>query len=144
MRKKKFITIAIYIFTLAFIFLYVNSVLKQERIEIYKEKKIELENSYPVDVTLIFINGSKQLTYKKTLDSNQNVGKFLKELRNDEGLIFELNEYTYGTEILSVNGVIPKEGYKWVILQGEKDITKNMNETTLVKDEVYTLKVVER
>lgn len=144
MRKKKFITIAIYISALALIFLYVNSVLKQERIEIYKEKKVETEKTYPIEVSLIHINGTRQETYKKTLDSNENVGKLLKELRNDDGLIFELNQYTYGTEILSVNGVLPKEGYKWVILQGETDVTKNMNETTLVKDGVYTLKVVER
>ena len=144
MRKKKFITIAIYISALALIFLYVNSVLKQERIEIYKEKKVETEKTYPIEVSLIHINGTRQETYKKTLDSNENVGKLLKELRNDDGLIFELNQYTYGTEILSVNGVLPKEGFKWVIFQGDKDVTKNMNETTLIKDGVYTLKIVER
>ena len=144
MRKKKFLTIAIYISALALIFLYVNSVLKQERIEIYKEKKVETEKTYPIEVSLIHINGTRQETYKKTLDSNENVGKLLKELRNDDGLIFELNQYTYGTEILSVNGVLPKEGFKWVIFQGDKDVTKNMNETTLIKDGVYTLKIVER
>ncbi len=144
MRKKKFITIAIYISALAFVFLYVNSVLKQERIEIYKEKKVETEKTYPIEVSLIHLNGTRQETYKKTLDSNENVGKLLKELRNDDGLIFELNQYTYGTEILSVNGVLPKEGFKWVIFQGDKDVTKNMNETTLVEDGVYTLKIVER
>ena len=144
MKKRKLIGIAIYITVLALTFFYIKSVLKEERVETHEEKQKEIEETYPISVSLNYVSGIKQEKYKKTMDSDETVKSLLEEVRQDGDVIYELEEYTYGSEILSVNGVIPKTGFKWVIIFNDMDITKEISDTKLIKDGEYTLKIVEQ
>jgi hypothetical protein len=101
------------------------------------------KETYPISVSLILSSGSKDIVYTKEMKSDDNVKKLLKEMREDGNLIYELNEYTYGTEIISINRVVPRNGYKWAILLNNKDITLNMEEIDLIKNGSYILKIVE-
>ena len=143
MKKRKLTFIIAYTVLLLLTFLYVRSIINQERVQIYKEKKKETKETYPISVSLILSSGFKDIVYTKEMKSDDNVKKLLKEMREDDNLIYELNEYTYGTEIISVNGVVPRNGYKWAILLNNKDITLNMEEIDLIKNGSYILKIIE-
>jgi len=67
MNKTKIIMIISYIFLSTLLVFYVKSILKRDDLKIYEKKKIEVEESYSVDVTLKLINGKIINEFTKTL-----------------------------------------------------------------------------
>lgn len=142
MKKRKLIIIISYTLILVLTFFYIKSVLKHERVDIYKEKKETIEETFSVNVSLNFISGTTVKTFKKEMKNNNTVQSFLKELREDGDLIYELDEYTYGPRIISVNNIIPKTGFEWAIFLGDENITTDIGNLLIQRDAVYTLKMI--
>ena len=144
MNKKKIIMIISYVFLSALLVIYVRSILKRDDLKIYEKKKIEVEESYSVDVTLKLINGKIINEFTKTLKNTDSVEELMKKIRSSGDISYELVKYTYGVDIESVNGIKPKDGFKWAILKDNEDITLKIDKLYLEKGKTYELKILEK
>jgi len=144
MNKAKIIMIISYIFLSASLVLYVKSILKRDDLKIYEKKKIEVEESYSVDVTLKLINGKITKEFTKTLKNTDSVEELMKKIRSSGDISYEIVKYTYGVDIVSVNGNVSKDGFKWAIIKDNEDITLNIDKVNLEKGKTYELKIIEK
>ena len=102
-----------------------------------EEKKVE--DVRDVDVDLVIESGFGQ-TFSAKLTSNETVGDLLEKLRSDGQLSYEHLEYTYGTQIISINGQEAGLGGQWNVYD---DSTK-INDFTRYKlsdDAVYYVRI---
>ena len=144
MNKKKIIMMISYIVLSALLVVYVESILKREDLKIYEKKKVEIEETFPVDVTLKVTQGKTVKEYSKILKSTDSVEDLLKKFRNSGYISYELLKYTYGIDIESVNDIKPENGYKWAILKDDNDVTLQMDKIYLEKNKIYELKIVKK
>ena len=144
MNKTKIIMIISYIFLSTILVFYVKSILKRDDLNIYEKKKIEVEESYSVDVTLKLINGKITKEFTKTLKNTDSVEELMKKIRSSGDISYEIVKYTYGVDIVSVNGIKPKDGFKWAILKDNEDITLKIDKLNLEKGKTYELKILEK
>jgi len=145
MSKSKKILIISYILILGISFFYVRSVLKKDNIEVYEEEDKSVEKKRSIKVTLKYFDGLENPSvseFEANLDDTETVEDFLRKLRRSKKIVYEITRYTYGTEIDSVNGVKPKENYKWAVIFNGNDITSNIEKIKLVKKGVYELKMI--
>ncbi len=145
MSKKKIYLITSYIVLLFFSYLYVKNVLKTKEIDTFNEKEEkESTKEYDVNVTLNYFDGKKTMQYARKITNTDSIYSFLQDIRNKEDLPIEFNEYTYGIEIISVQNVASKTGYKWALLKEEQDITTIISSTSIDKDTTLELKMIEK
>jgi len=144
MNKTKIIMIISYIFLSTLLVFYVKSILKRDDLKIYEKKKIEVEESYSVDVTLKLINGKITKEFTKTLKNTDSVEELMKKIRSSGDISYEIVKYTYGVDIVSVNGNVSKDGFKWAIIKDNEDITLNIDKVNLEKGKTYELKIIEK
>jgi len=144
MNKTKIIMIISYIFLSTILVFYVKSILKRDDLNIYEKKKIEVEESYSVDVTLKLINGKITKEFTKTLKNTDSVEELMKKIRSSGDISYEIVKYTYGVDIVSVNGNVSKDGFKWAIIKDNEDITLNIDKVNLEKGKTYELKIIEK
>ena len=144
MNKTKIIMIISYIFLSTILVFYVKSILKRDDLKIYEKKKIEVEESYSVDVTLKLINGKITKEFTKTLKNTDSVEELMKKIRSSGDISYEIVKYTYGVDIVSVNGNVSKDGFKWAIIKDNEDITLNIDKVNLEKGKTYELKIIEK
>ena len=133
----------VYLILLATTILYVKSVLDVDSFKATEKTpekpvvKVEV-----VSVKLVTeINGTLT-TYEAKMQSNDTVEDLLKELRKSQGLYYEKDLYTYGTEIISVFDQEADTGKKWAVLMNNKDITLTISNGYLTNDGIYTLKQI--
>jgi len=144
MNKKKIILILTYIFLSGLLVLYVRSILKRDDLKIYEKKKVEVEETYSVDVKLKLIDGKTSKEFTKSLKNTDSVEELMKKIRSSGDISYELIKYTYGVNIESVNGIKPKDGFKWAILKDNEDITLKIDKLNLEKGKTYELKILEK
>lgn len=132
-----------YLILLATAFFYVKSVLDTDSFK-PTEKQIQekAEKIHEANVKLnVEFNGEVK-EYKSRFTTVDTVEDFLKELRDEQGLYYEKDLYTYGAEIASVFGKEAGDGKKWAVLLNDKDITNRISNEYLVNDTTYILKQI--
>ena len=139
MEKAKKYFPTIYVILLIFSFFYVKSVLKEGDLREYDNEVEKVEKEHPVNVTLVV--GDRK--YLVDLESGDTVLDLLEDLRGDDKFYYEKTDYTYGTELDSVNGVKPTLGYKWKLYKDDEDITYIMGDIFLTDDTTYTIRLEE-
>lgn len=145
MSKKKIVTITAYLLFLLLSFFYVKQILKEDEVYLYEEKEErDVPDKFLVNVTFKYSDGKKTTEFKKERTNFDSVEELLRDLRSKDGLTYEKNNYTYGTEILSVFGITPQDGYKWAVYFNGKDITNKVESTYLEKDSLVELKLVKK
>ncbi|MBW6441884.1 hypothetical protein K0B04_03195, partial [Patescibacteria group bacterium] len=123
--------------------IYIRNVLRREALDVYIEKEVkEVEKEYQTNVTLKYYNGNRITEYKKRMTNLDSVYDFLYELRSKDNLIFEIDRYTYGTEMLSVYEKLPQSGYKWAVILDEEDITNYIDSIDLEDGMSFELRVI--
>jgi hypothetical protein len=132
-----------YLIILVTTILYVKSVLDVNSFKA-TEKTIEKPavKIKEASVSLTVENQQEIRNYTTKLTNTDSVENFLKELRDKQGLVYEKDLYTYGSEIISVFDKEANSGRKWAILTDGKDITNNIAGEYLVNGSVYLLKQV--
>lgn len=143
MSKTSKILAGLYILFCVFSFFYVRNVLKSENVRQKREEDVDIEEVYKIDITLNYYDGSSQKQLSEVMKNTDDIMNFLNELRQRKKIVFEKIEYTYGTEIESVNGVLPKEGYKWAIIEDGKDITLDIENIKVPKDGNLDLRIIQ-
>lgn len=138
MEKAKKYFPYIYTILLLFSFLYVQSVLKEGDIRNYDDDVEKAVKEHPVNVTLVVEDKS----YFVNLASGDTVLDLLEDLRGDDLFNYEVTGYTYGTELDTVNGIKPSEGYKWKLYKENEDITNTIGDVFLTDETTYTIKMV--
>ncbi len=129
-----------YLILLVTAFFYVKSVLD---IDSFKatEKQAPKQAVKVEDVTVNLITdlpeGVKE--YKATMKNTNSVKDLLDALRDKQGLLYESDLYTYGTEIVTVFDKEADLGKKWAVLVDNKDITANISNTYLTDKARYEL-----
>lgn len=142
-RKIKTATLLklVYLILLISVFFYVKSVLRTDTFtpaeKTPREKATEVKEA---KVALTVETGEEVKQYKTRLTNADTVKDFLSELRDKQGLYYEVDLYTYGTEIVSVFGKEAESGYKWTILLDGKDITNRITNEYLINSAAYMLK----
>ena len=144
MSKKKIILIVSYIFLSTLLVVYVRSILKRDDLKIYEKKKIDIEETYSVNVTLKYLNGREIKEFNRTLKNTDSVEELMKKIRSSGDITYELIKYTYGVNIESVNKIKPDNGYEWAIIKNGENITLKMDKMYLEKDKVYELRIVKK
>ena len=137
MEKAKKYFPYVYIIFLVFSFFYVRSVMKEGDLRDYDETVDKAIKEVAVDVILVVGNES----YSVKLESRDTVLDLLEDLRGDDKFHYEKTDYTYGTELDSVNGVKPSPGYKWKVFRGNEDITHTIGDIYLTDDTTYTIRL---
>jgi len=140
MQKLNKLLVPLYILFLIFSFFYVKSVLKGVPVSTAdktEEENVEIKNS---TVTLIV----KALNYTKTYtQQSKNVDSvsdlLLKIKENNQDFTFDRTAYSYGSEFDHINNIRATDTMKWIMLDGDTDITLKMDDTTLVDGKTYTL-----
>jgi|GEM_PF-1443767 hypothetical protein len=129
-----------YLILLATTILYVKSVLDVDSFKA-KEKEPARPTKQVVAVTVALethIDGVVT-PYRITMTNTTSVLDLLAELRKTQGLYYEQDTYTYGTELVSVFGRSAPDGSSWVVLAGDQDITHTMATTYLADGATYRL-----
>lgn len=144
MNKKKIILILTYIFLSGLLVLYVRSILKRDDLKIYEKKKVEVEETYSVDVKLKLIDGKTSKEFTKSLKNTDSVEELMKKIRSSGDISYELIKYTYGVDIESVNGIKPGDGSEWAIIKDGENITLRIDKVYLEEDKTYELKIIEK
>jgi hypothetical protein len=139
-KRAQVVLVLVYAIFLVSLTVYVKHVLSSSSVKLVaknNEKTTELEVK-PVNVVFKIEDKSE---YKLRMQNTNTTKDMLDYLRNHGDLSYETTEYTYGTEIDSINHqTIPS--YKWRLLNNEVDITNTINQTKLKDNEVYILKLV--
>jgi hypothetical protein len=143
MKKSAKIFIPVYIVILLLSFFYIKSVLKQSPLEEKQDKK-EIQQPYPVLVTLKVNNGIVTLTYTAQLKNTNSVRSLLEEIRDHNNFSFEITEYFHKIEIDTVNKIKTPDGYRWIVLSDGIDITNEIGNTYLKMDGIYELKLIKQ
>ncbi len=144
MSKKKIILIVSYIFLSTLLVVYVRSILKRDDLKIYEKKKIDIEETYSVNVTLKYLNGREIKEFNRTLKNTDSVEELMKKIRSSGDITYELIKYTYGVNIESVNKMKPDNSHEWAIIKDGENITLKMDKVYLEKDKVYELRIVKK
>lgn len=132
-----------YLVLLATIILYVKSVLDVDSFKATeKTQEKPIVKVEAVSVKLVTEINGVLTTYEAKMQSNDTVEDLLKQLRKTQGLYYEKDLYTYGTEIISVFGQEADTGKKWAILLNNKDITNKISDEYLIDEVTYTLKQI--
>ena len=144
MSKTSKILTALYIILITLSFFYIKSVMKKEDVEEESNTEKSMEDTFKLNAVLNYFDGRDTKQFKETMENTDTVMSFLEELRTHKTLIFEKTDYTYGTEIDSVNNVVPPKGYKWAILQNGEDITNIIGKVRVQKNAELDLKMIQK
>jgi len=140
--KTKKVLIIGYIVFLIFGVFYVRSIVKSASVDV-SQKSVEKKapEVKEANVTLIVQNGTQTTEYKHRGKSADSVIDLFEELRSDQNFTYQTVEYTYGTELESVNGVKAAPNQKWKLFDGNIDITNSIHDVKLLDNKVYTLRL---
>lgn len=148
LRKKTYIFLyALFLFVAAaFVHLTLNSESKVKVLEQGSEK--EVEEIKPVRVTVVVDNAVTQVTYRlskdaelRNVDSVMNALQALRKGFGEAPFSYEKLEYTYGTEIEEVNGLVAPEGFKWGVFLGSGEVVSHIEDLKLEDEGVYIIKL---
>ncbi len=142
MEKFKKILPIIYVLTLVLGGLYINSVLKEGNLTVGTKSKQTQEEAHPAVAYLDVEDGKSVVTYRVRMETINTVNDLLLQLHDKNGFMFEKISYTSGTVIDLVNGKTAPQGYAWKLFIGDKDITGNIENTDLIDEQHYTLKLL--
>lgn len=117
-----------------------NNVLDSVEIQEDGREEEPADDIRDVDVEMRIVGSGLNQSYRTQLTSNETIGDFLESLRDEGKISYEQVEYTYGTEITRVNGVLPPEGYSWNVYDGTELVTY-FTRYKLSDDAVYTLRL---
>lgn len=156
-KKRTLIFILSYLLLLGGFFSYVNYVRNEELVEV-TTKKEDKENVEEIKPVVVYFNiptkiiGSTEnpkLSYKqyrKRLNSNENVGYFLEQLRDDGEMKYEMTSYINEIKFDNINQITPPNNYVWQIYKLNSDgtsenITQNLNGLNLVDETTYEIRL---
>lgn len=130
-----------YLILLVTSFFYVRSVLDADSFKAVEKQSVKpAEKVVGIDVKLSVYENNKTAVYESKMKSSDSVQDLLAELRKSRGLLYEVDIYTYGSEIVSVFDKEPDAGKKWAVLLGDNNLTSRMSDEYLVDDAEYILK----
>src|SRR5258708_3831954 len=124
--KLKFAIIICYALFLVFGIFYVRSIVNSKSVK----SGVIVQPAKPKKTFLIKVNlATPSGTYRVELTNYNNVSDLLDKARQNGQIKYETTEYTYGTVIDSINGVVPGTNKKWAIFDDKnKDLTANMSD----------------
>lgn len=132
-----------YILFLIFTTIYVKNVLDEDSFKVTEkepDKKVVKVKDAKVSLVVQTIDGQKE--YSAKLTDGESVQDLLADLRDNTDLYYEIDIYTYGTELISVFGKEPVTGSVWAIFLDDTNITKDISQTKLKDKAVYTIKQI--
>jgi len=137
------ITKIAYILFLAFTVVYVKNVLDEDSFKVVEtDPKKPVVKVKEAKVRLLVETAEGQKQYSAKLTDGDSVQDLLFDLRDNADFYYEVDMYTYGTELVSVFGQSPINGSKWAVFMDDKDITKDISQTKLLDKAVYTIRQV--
>ena len=122
---------------------YVKNVLDEnsfKAVEKEPEKKVVKVKEATVRLLVVTADGQKE--YSAKLTDGDSVRDLLFDLRDNADFYYEVDMYTYGTDLVSVFGQSSPNGSKWAVFLDNKDITKDISQTNLQDKAVYTIRQV--
>lgn len=132
-----------YVIVLATGVLYIRSVLDTKSfIAQDKPTPKKTEKVYDVTENVILDANGKTTAYKADMRSNDTVRDLLKDLRKTQSLMYEVDEYTYGTELVSIMDVPSTDSLKWAVLLNGEDITSKITQLRVADKATYEIKQV--
>lgn len=143
--KVKFCTIAkiAYIVFLALTIVYVKSVLKEDSFKVVeKEPKKLAVKIKEAQVKLVVQSKESQKEYTAKLTNGDSVRDFLSQLRKTTDFYYEVDMYTYGTELVSLYGKEADPGNRWAVFFNDEDVTKDISKIKLENKASYIIKQV--
>lgn len=144
-RQLKFAVLAkvLYLLFLVSMFFYINSVLATDSFSATeKEEQKPTVKIKEVNIKLTVELTGQNKEYAAKLKNMDTVKDFLNDLRENQGLLYESDLYTYGVEIVSVFDQEADAGKRWAIYDKDKDITATLADHYLVNKTTYILRQV--
>ena len=130
----------LYILFLIFSFFYVKSVLKGVPVSTADKKEEENVGIKNITVTLTVMSPSYTKTHTQQSKNVDSVSDLLLKIKeNNQDFTFDRTAYSYGSEFDHINNIRATDTMKWIMLDGDTDITLKMDDTTLVDGKTYTL-----
>jgi len=144
-RKIKFSAVAkiAYLLFILMSVIYVKNVLDEDSFKVTEkepDKKVVKVKEAKVNLVVQTVNGQKE--YSAKLTDGDSVQDLLADLRDNADFYYEVDMYTYGTDLVSVFGQSSPNGSKWAVFLDDKDITKDISQTKLMDKAVYTIRQV--
>ncbi|MFZ5424992.1 MAG: hypothetical protein ACOZAO_04270 [Patescibacteria group bacterium] len=134
MSDKKLLLVTLLI--LSFGYFFITSALKQgATIDVVEEQTELVEEVKPVVAFLEVDNGKSVKSYRVRLETKDSIEDLFEYLNKEEGFSFETTHYTYGTELQSINGEVPAEGYVWSLYIENKKEQANISQLNLIPQE---------
>ncbi len=133
----------LYLVFLVATFFYVKSVLDTDSFratEKTADKPVVKVKEAKVSLRVELSDGTREYTAKLT--TGDSVKDLLYDLRKNQDLVYEVDLYTYGTEIVSVFDKQADDGKRWAVFDEDKDITTSMSDYPLTDGSNYTLKQI--
>lgn len=140
-KRAQVVLVLVYAIFLMSLKIYVNHVLSGSSVKLVAKNNEKTTALEVKPVNIVFKTEDKN-EYKLRMQNTNTTKDMLDYLRNRGDLFYETTEYTYGTEIDSINHQTTSQGYKWKLFNNEVDITNVINQTKLKDNEVYILKLV--
>ena len=136
-RKFAYPSYLLFIF-LAFFF--VKGTLSEESIKT-SPKKNDKKTSLvkPVKVTLLIDNNISKLTYYEDMKNTDTVLELIENLRLNEKITFEVDQYTDRSEIVHINRKYADEVNKWQVYYQDENITYDIGDIELRDKSLYKL-----
>lgn len=144
-RKIKFSALAkiAYLIFILMSVIYIKNVLDEDSFKVTEKepnKKAVKVKEAKVSLAVQTVDGQKEYTAKLT--DGDSVQDLLVDLRDNTDFYYEIDMYTYGTELASVFGKEPETGSVWAVFSDDKNITRDILQTKLRDKAVYTIKQV--
>ena len=134
---------ASYILLIILSVIYVKNVLDTDSFKVTeKEPDKKVVKVKEVKVSMVVQTADGQKEYSAKLTDGDSVQDLLFDLRDNANFYYEVDMYTYGTELVSVFGKEPESGNKWAVFLDDKDITRDISQTKLLNEAVYTIRQV--
>ena len=123
--------------------IYVKNVLDEDSFKVTEkepDKKVVKVKEAKVSLVVQTVDGQKE--YSAKLTDGDSVQDLLVDLRDNTDFYYEVDMYTYGTELIRVFDKEPERGSAWAVFFGDENITKDMSQTKLKDKAVYTIKQI--
>ncbi len=144
-RKIKFSALAkiAYLIFILMSVIYIKNVLDEDSFKVTEkepDKKVVKVKEAKVSLVVQTVDGQKE--YSAKLTDGDSVQDLLVDLRDNTDFYYEVDMYTYGTELIRVFDKEPERGSAWAVFFGDENITKDMSQTKLKDKAVYTIKQI--
>lgn len=144
-RKIK-LTVAVKFAYLLFILMsivYIKNVLDEDSFKVAEkepDKKVVKVKEAKVSLVVQTVDGQKE--YSAKLTDGDSVQDLLVDLRDNTDFYYEVDMYTYGTELVNIFAKEPENGSVWAVFLDDKNITRDISQTKLKDKAVYTIKQI--